>query len=61
MPPEFFLPERPARRARTLLFVGQWLPMKGIAYLRDAFAEIARRHPDVELVCAGTLAAAERC
>jgi glycosyltransferase involved in cell wall biosynthesis len=58
--PQFFVNERPVRPARTLLFVGQWLPMKGVAYLRDAFAEIARRHPDVSLLCAGTLAPADR-
>ena len=57
--PEFFLPERPPRQAHTLLFVGQWLPMKGVAYLREAFTEIAHLHPDVRLVCAGTLAPAE--
>jgi glycosyltransferase involved in cell wall biosynthesis len=57
--PEFFLRERPVRPARTLLFVGQWLPMKGVGYLRDAFTEVARRHPDVNLICAGTLTPAE--
>ena len=60
VPAEFFLPERPPRPVRTLLFVGQWLPMKGVGYLREAFAELARRHPDVEMICAGTLAPAER-
>ena len=60
VPPAFFLPERPVRSARTLLFVGQWLPMKGVAYLRDAYTEIARRHIDVSLICAGTLAPEER-
>ena len=59
VPPEFFLPERPARAARTLLFVGQWLPMKGVGYLRDAFTELAHVHPDVRLICAGTLAPAD--
>jgi glycosyltransferase involved in cell wall biosynthesis len=59
VPPEFYLPERPSRQARTLLFVGQWLPMKGVAYLREAFTELAHLHPDVRLVCAGTLAPAE--
>jgi glycosyltransferase involved in cell wall biosynthesis len=59
VPAEFFLSERPARQARTLLFVGQWLPMKGVGYLRDAFIELAHRHPDVRLICAGTLAPAD--
>jgi glycosyltransferase involved in cell wall biosynthesis len=56
VPPEFFLDERPARQARTLLFVGQWLPMKGVGYLREAFVEIAHSHSDARLICAGTLA-----
>ena len=59
VPPEFYLPERPSRQARTLLFVGQWLPMKGVEYLRDAFTELAHRHADLRLVCAGTLAPAD--
>jgi len=59
VPAEFFLSERPTRQARTLLFVGQWLPMKGTGYLRDAFTELAHRHTDVRLICAGTLAPAD--
>jgi glycosyltransferase involved in cell wall biosynthesis len=59
VPAEFFLAERPARQARTLLFVGQWLPMKGVRYLRDAFIELAHRHADIRLICAGTLAPAD--
>jgi glycosyltransferase involved in cell wall biosynthesis len=56
VPPRSFTRERPPRAPRTLLFVGQWLPMKGITYLRDAFDELAHRHPDLRLVCAGSLA-----
>jgi glycosyltransferase involved in cell wall biosynthesis len=56
VPDPFFLPARPARPPRTLLFVAQWLPMKGIGPLSSAFATLARRHPEVRLVCAGTLA-----
>ncbi len=59
VPPGFFLPERSSRQARTLLFVGQWLPMKGVEYLRDAFTDLAHRHADLRLVCAGTLAPAD--
>jgi len=59
VPPDFFLPERTPRPATALLFVGQWLPMKGIVYLTAAFREIARRHPDLTLTCAGTLAPAD--
>jgi glycosyltransferase involved in cell wall biosynthesis len=53
----FFLPQR-ARAATTLLFVAQWLPMKGTDALRLAFTTLARRHPDLRLVCAGTLVGA---
>jgi glycosyltransferase involved in cell wall biosynthesis len=59
VPGDFLLPERAPRPATALLFVGQWLPMKGVAYLRDAFTELARRHPDLRLTCAGTLAGAD--
>jgi glycosyltransferase involved in cell wall biosynthesis len=51
----FFAPPRPARPPSTLLFVGQWLPMKGVTFLREAFNQLAGRHPDLRLVCAGTL------
>jgi glycosyltransferase involved in cell wall biosynthesis len=54
---EFFLGPRAVRPLRTLLFLAQWLPMKGIEALRTAFIELARRHDDLRLVCAGTLAA----
>ena len=56
----FFLSARAPRPLRTLLFVAQWLPMKGIEALRTAFIELARRHPDLRLVCAGTLKPAEQ-
>jgi glycosyltransferase involved in cell wall biosynthesis len=56
VPDAFFLIERPQRPVRTLLFVAQWLPMKGIDTLRQAFTATARRYPDLRLVCAGTLA-----
>jgi glycosyltransferase involved in cell wall biosynthesis len=51
----FFVDARPERPVRTLLFVAQWLPMKGIDTLRAAFTDLARRHADLRLVCAGTL------
>ena len=57
-PSSFSRSVRRARRARCSSS-GQWLPMKGVEYLRDAFIELAHRHPDVRLVCAGTLAPAE--
>jgi glycosyltransferase involved in cell wall biosynthesis len=56
VPEQFFAVAREPRPVSTLLFVGQWLPMKGVAYLSAAFNELAARNPHVRLVCAGTLA-----
>jgi glycosyltransferase involved in cell wall biosynthesis len=56
VPPEFFLPSRGPRAIRSLLFVGQWLPMKGIRYLREAAITLLDGDPDLQLICAGTLA-----
>jgi glycosyltransferase involved in cell wall biosynthesis len=56
----FFLSARAPRPLRTLLFVAQWLPMKGIEALQTAFVDLARRHADLRLICAGTLVAAEQ-
>ncbi len=55
VPPEYFLASRTRRRIRTLLFVGQWLPMKGIRYLKDAATTLLSGDPSLRLVCAGTL------
>jgi glycosyltransferase involved in cell wall biosynthesis len=55
VPPEFFVAARVPRRIQTLLFVGQWLPMKGIRYLKDAATKILGANPSLQLVCAGTL------
>jgi glycosyltransferase involved in cell wall biosynthesis len=55
----FFLEPRAPRPVRTLLFVAQWLPIKGIETLRAAYTDLARRHPALSLVCAGTLFAAD--
>ncbi len=57
VPPDFFAPPRTVRPARTLLFVGQWLPMKGIRYLRDAATVLLRGDAGMRLICAGTLVA----
>ena len=60
IPADFFAVRRDTRRhPATLLFVGQWNEMKGIRHLVEAFAQVADRHPDLELICAGTLCAAE--
>jgi glycosyltransferase involved in cell wall biosynthesis len=56
--PECFLPRRHHDVARRLLFVGQWLPAKGIRYLVDAFTSLAALG-DVELACVGTGTAAD--
>jgi len=55
----YFAASRPVRPVSRLLFVGQWLPMKGIPYLRDAAAALLRRHTELVLECAGTLAGAD--
>lgn len=50
---ECFVTRTHRPHVRRLLFVGQWLPAKGIKYLVGAFADLAKRS-DVVLVCAGT-------
>jgi glycosyltransferase involved in cell wall biosynthesis len=56
VPEEFFVAARDDRRLQTLLFVGQWLPMKGIRYLQDAAVTLLNEDSSIRLVCAGTLA-----
>ncbi len=58
VPPECFAPLRTDHAVRTLLFLGQWLPMKGIRYLREAAITLLREDPVMRLTCAGTLAPA---
>ena len=55
VPPEFFATARAKRAVRTLLFVGQWLAMKGTRYLRDAAVTLLREDSSMRLLCAGTL------
>ncbi len=55
VPLDFFVAARVPRPIQTLLFVGQWLPMKGVRYLRDAATAILSADPGLRLVCAGTL------
>lgn len=57
VPPEFFVAARAPRPIQTLLFVGQWLPMKGIRYLTDGATNLLGADPSLRLVCAGTLTA----
>lgn len=56
VPREFFVDARPWRPLKTLLFVGQWLPMKGIRYLAEAAAVLLQEDAAMRLICAGTLA-----
>lgn len=60
VPPEFCVPVRKLRPVRTLLFVGQWLPMKGIRYLHEAILALLTDDDQMRVVLAGTLAGAEQ-
>jgi glycosyltransferase involved in cell wall biosynthesis len=55
VPDCFFEATRTPRPLQALLFVGQWLPMKGIRYLREAATTILGSNPSMRLICAGTL------
>ena len=58
-PDSFFLRREYRQRATKLLFVAQWLRMKGTQCLVEAFTTLHRENPDLRLVCAGTLAGAD--
>ena len=55
VPSQFFIQRQYVHKVRRLLFVGQWLEMKGIRYLAGAFCVLAREAPKLELWCVGTL------
>jgi glycosyltransferase involved in cell wall biosynthesis len=55
-PDSSFIEPRTSRAARTVVFVGQWLPMKGTRYLVAAADRLQREGFDLRMVCAGTLA-----
>jgi glycosyltransferase involved in cell wall biosynthesis len=55
VPADFFAASRTPRPIQHVLFVGQWLPMKGIRYLRDAVTTLLRDNPAMRVTCAGTL------
>jgi len=59
VPGDFFAATRTPRPIRHLLFVGQWLPMKGIRYLCEAATTLLGDNPEMCLTCAGTLLAEE--
>ena len=59
VPERFFIDRDYTPRATKLLFVGQWLGMKGIHHLVEAFSQLSRTRPELQLCCAGTLASAE--
>jgi glycosyltransferase involved in cell wall biosynthesis len=48
-----FTPSPTSRDVRHLLFVGRLVEKKGVRYLLDALAILARRYPDLELTVAG--------
>jgi glycosyltransferase involved in cell wall biosynthesis len=56
----FFLP-RTYRQTEgcELLFVGTWLDRKGVYYLAEAFARVAKKLPELRLTVAGSSAPAE--
>ena len=60
VPSEFFVSTRSFPAIQTLLFVGQWLPMKGIRYLKEAATRLLSGDPSLRLVCAGTLTDEDR-
>lgn len=55
---EFFVTPSTVSAPRRLLFVGQWLEMKGIDALSRAAGRLLASHPDLRLTCAGTLTSA---
>ena len=52
---DFFATTSPVSATLRLLFVGQWLEMKGIDALSRAAGRLLGSHPDLRLTCAGTL------
>jgi glycosyltransferase involved in cell wall biosynthesis len=57
---EFFTTTARSTAPLHLLFVGQWLEMKGIGALSDAAGRLLARHPELRLTCAGTLTPASQ-
>jgi glycosyltransferase involved in cell wall biosynthesis len=57
---EFFTAASPAPGPIRLLFVGQWLEMKGVDALSRATGRLLASHPDLRLSCAGTLTPASQ-
>jgi glycosyltransferase involved in cell wall biosynthesis len=55
-PEQFFIRREYRPSAKKILFLGQWLPMKGVRYLVQAYDLLRERHPELELICAGTMA-----
>ena len=53
----FIAREFPQGAANNLLFVGTWLDRKGVYYLAEAFAILARKNPALRLTVAGCSAA----
>ena len=53
---DFFIEREWRAAASRLMFLGQWLEMKGTRFLVEAFTQLARAHSELELWCVGTLA-----
>jgi glycosyltransferase involved in cell wall biosynthesis len=58
-PLSFFIDRLYGQSVTKLLFVGQWLKMKGTRTLVEAFTQLHRDRPEIQLICAGTMANAE--
>jgi glycosyltransferase involved in cell wall biosynthesis len=59
--PEFFQPRSFTDGLDTrLLYVGTWLDRKGIYYLVDCFAELARLVPELQLTVAGCISSEDQ-
>lgn len=56
---KFLINRHYRREAKRLMYLGQWLEMKGTGYLAEAFSCLAKADPSLELWCVGTLAAEE--
>ena len=51
---EIFYPSEHLRERKTIFFVGQFLPQKGVLQLVEAFARVLQVHGDAKLVIGGS-------
>jgi glycosyltransferase involved in cell wall biosynthesis len=57
---ELIAPRSYRARGTHLIFLGQWLPRKGVTSLVAAFDNLSRKNSGLHLVCAGTQKAEEQ-